>query len=82
MTPDPSSVERCLPPISQQAGHSFVTAAREGFGADRVQQMAGHEDARTAQRYAHARSAADDAERLSVVLAAQMPAVDAEATAS
>jgi integrase len=45
--------------------HSFVAAAREGFGADRVQQMAGHEDPRTAQRYAHARSAADDAARLS-----------------
>lgn len=51
--------------------HSFVTAAREGFGADRVQQMAGHEDARTAQRYAHARSAADDAARLSALLEAQ-----------
>jgi integrase len=52
--------------------HSFVTAAREGFGADRVQQMAGHEDPRTAQRYAHARSAADDAARLSALLEAQV----------
>lgn len=58
--------------------HSFVTAAREGFGADRVQQMAGHEDARTAQRYAHARSAADDADRLTAALEAQMPAVAVE----
>jgi transposase len=48
--------------------HSFVTAAREGFGADRVQQMAGHGDGRTAQRYAHARSAADDATSLSDIL--------------
>ncbi|HET6505612.1 MAG TPA: site-specific integrase [Baekduia sp.] len=58
--------------------HSFVTAAREGFGADRVQQMAGHEDARTAQRYAHARSAADDADRLTAALEAQLPTVAVE----
>jgi integrase len=51
--------------------HSFVTAAREGFTADRVQQFAGHEDPRTAARYAHARSAADDAARLTTLLETQ-----------
>jgi integrase len=48
--------------------HSFVTAAREGFSADRVQQLAGHEDPRTAQGYAHPRSRAADADRLSDAL--------------
>jgi integrase len=57
--------------------HTFVTAAREGFSADRVQQLAGHEDPRTAQGYAHPRSRAKDADRLSEALAALIE-VDAD----
>lgn len=45
--------------------HSFVTIAREGFGIDKVRAFAGHADARTAQRYAHAKSRSSDAEELS-----------------
>ncbi len=51
--------------------HSFVTAAREGFGADRVQQMAGHEDPGR-RKGTRTRSAADDAARLSDLLDAQV----------
>jgi integrase len=62
--------------------HSFVTAAREGFSADRVQQLAGHEDPRTAQGYAHPRSRADDADRLSDQLDSLIAADDALALLS
>jgi hypothetical protein len=39
--------------------------AREGFSVDAVRAMAGHKDHRTAQGYAHAKSRAGDAARLS-----------------
>ncbi len=45
--------------------HSFVSIAREGFSVDAVRAMAGHKDHRTAQGYAHAKSRAGDAARLS-----------------
>jgi integrase len=54
--------------------HTFVTAAREGFGVDRVQAMAGHQDAQTAQRYAHPKSRSTDAKLLTDILAAEVAA--------
>ena len=45
--------------------HSFLSMAREGFSVDAVRAMAGHKDHRGAQGYAHAKSRAGDAARLS-----------------
>lgn len=45
--------------------HTFTTDARSVFSQDHVQKFAGHKDARTAARYAHARDRADSADRWS-----------------
>lgn len=58
--------------------HGATTDMRSVFTADHVQKLVGHKDARTAQRYAHARSQADEAERWTAFLAGQ---IDADATA-
>lgn len=50
--------------------HTFVTTAREGMSVDRVQAMAGHEDAATAQGYANPESRSTDAALLSETIAA------------
>ncbi len=45
--------------------HSLISMAPEGFTVDAVRAMVGHEDHRTAQGYAHAKSRGGDAARLS-----------------
>ena len=42
--------------------HGATTDMRSLFTADHVQKLVGHRDARTAQRYAHARSQADESD--------------------
>jgi integrase len=44
--------------------HGFTTESRQIFSADHVRAMAGHKDARTAQRYAHPRDQTDAANRM------------------
>jgi integrase len=52
--------------------HGATTDLRSVFTADHVQKLVGHRDARTAQRYAHARDQSDAAARWSAYLAEQI----------
>ena len=52
--------------------HGATTDLRSVFTADHVQKLVGHRDARTAQRYAHARDQTDAAARWSAYLAEQI----------
>lgn len=61
--------------------HSFTTMAREGFSADQVQRIVGHEDAATAQRYSHPRSRSTDADILTRTIAAEVAASAKDADA-
>jgi integrase len=62
--------------------HSFVSMAREGFSVDAVRAMAGHKDHRTAQGYAHAKSRAGDAARLSERFTSELFSPELAAAAS
>jgi integrase len=49
--------------------HGATTDLRSVFDADAVRKLVGHKDARTAQRYSHARDQADAASKWSAYLA-------------
>jgi integrase len=60
--------------------HGYTTEARQEFSADVVRAYAGHKDARTAQRYAHARSQTDAAQRMTRYIAERVEQATSQPT--